>query len=246
MTSPDVREVLGIVGGTGPQGRGLAARWARAGHTVHIGSRRQEKAEGAVADVTERIGEGHEVRRGPTTWWPRRPRSSSWRCRTRPSAPCSPLAEACAGKVVCNVVNPMVFDERGPRRCASRRGPRPRSVSNCCRTRRSCSAFHDVSSRRLLRTDEPIDTHVLICSDDEEAGHRVAHLATRIEGMWGVYCGPLRMSEYVENITPLILTINKYYRIQAGLQIDGIEHSPNSPHAHLADESGEAGRWGND
>jgi hypothetical protein len=83
--------------------------------------------------------------------------------------------------------------------------------------------------------DERIETHVLVCGDDEEACHRVMHLASRIDGMWGVYCGPLRNSEYVENVTPVILFINKYYKIQAGLLIDGIKQDEASLHAHKAD-----------
>ena len=247
MSSSDVREVLGILGGTGPQGRGLAARWARAGHVVHIGSRTQEKAQAAVDDVRERAGDGVEVHPGTND---RVAELAEIVVVAMPfeaqSVALPPLADACAGKVVCNVVNPMVFDELGPKAVPVEAGSAAEECQALMPDARVVSAFHDVSSRRLLRMDEPVDTHVLICGDDEEACHRVAHLANRIDGMWGVYCGPLRMSEYVENITPLILKINKLYKIQAGLLIDGIEHSPNSPHAHLADESGEAGRWGND
>ena len=244
MSSPDVREVLGILGGTGPQGRGLAARWARAGHVVHIGSRTQEKARTAVDDVRERAGDGAEVHPGTND---RVAELADIVVVAMPfkaqSVALPPLADACAGKVVCNVVNPMVFDELGPKAVPVEEGSAAEECQALMPDARVVSAFHDVSSRRLLRVDEPIDTHVLICGDDDEACHRVAHLANRIDGMWGVYCGPLRMSEYVENITPLILTINKLYKIQAGLLIDGIEHEPNSPHAHLADESGRAGRW---
>lgn len=236
MTSPDVREVLGIVGGTGPQGRGLAARWARAGHVVHVGSRTREKAQAAVDDVLDRTGDGVDVRAGTNA---EVADASEIVVVALPfeaqAAALPPLADVCAGKVVCNVVNPMVFDELGPKAVPVEAGSAAEECQELLPGARVVSAFHDVSSRRLLKVDEAIDTHVLICGDDQEACHRVAHLANRIDGMWGVYCGPLRMSEYVENITPLILTINKLYRIQAGLLIDGIERDPASLHAHLAD-----------
>lgn len=236
MTSPDVREVLGIVGGTGPQGRGLAARWARAGHVVHVGSRTLEKAQAAVDDVLERTGDGVEVHAGTND---EVAATAEIVVVALPfeaqAAALPPLAASCADKVVCNVVNPMVFDELGPKAVPVEAGSAAEECQELLPDARVVSAFHDVSSRRLLRVDERIDTHVLICGDDQEACHRVAHLANRIEGMWGVYCGPLRMSEYVENITPLILTINKLYKIQAGLLIDGIERDPASLHAHLAD-----------
>jgi 8-hydroxy-5-deazaflavin:NADPH oxidoreductase len=235
VSSSDVREVLGIVGGTGPQGRGLAARWAKAGHVVHVGSRTKEKAEAAVEDIRGRVGDGPTVIPGTNAdvaaeaeivvvAVPYEAQAS-----TLP-----PLADVCAGKVVCNVVNPMVFDQQGPTAIRVEAGSAAEECQQLLPDARVVSAFHDVSSRRLLRVDERFDTHVLICGDDEEACHRVAHLASRIEGMWGVFCGPLRMSEYVENITPLILMINKLYKIQAGLLIDGVERDPASIHAHLA------------
>jgi 8-hydroxy-5-deazaflavin:NADPH oxidoreductase len=232
VTSSDVRETIGILGGTGPQGRGLGARWAKAGHVVHIGSRTREKAEAAVADVVGRIGPDHDVRAGTNAEVAAAAEivvvslPHDAQARTLPD-----LAADCAGKVVCNVVNPMVFDELGPKAVRVPAGSAAEECQELLPGARVVSSFHDVSSRRLLRVDERIDTHVLICGDDEEAAHRVAHLASRIDGMWGVYCGPLRMSEYIENITPLILTINKYYKIQAGLLIDGIERDPDSLHA---------------
>lgn len=243
MTSADLREALGIVGGTGPQGRGLAARWARAGHVVHLGSRTQEKAQAAVDDVLGRTGDGVDVHAGTNAEVVEAAELVVVALPFEAQAPALPaLAPACAGKVVCNVVNPMVFDELGPRAVRVEAGSAAEECQQLLPDARVVSAFHDVSSRRLLSVDEPIDTHVLICGDDQEACHRVAHLANRIEGMWGVFCGPLRMSEYVENITPLILTINKLYRIQAGLLLDGIERDPEALHAHLAEGSGRAGR----
>ena len=236
MTSADVREVLGILGGTGPQGRGLAARWALAGHEVHIGSRTLEKAETAVEDVRGRIGDEPDVRAGTNA-------DVAERCEivvvslphTAQARALPDLAEAIGDKVVCNVVNPMEFDELGPTAVRVEAGSAAEECQQLLPDARVVSAFHDVSSKRLLKVDERIDTHVLICGDDQEANHRVAHLASRIDGMWGVFCGPLRMSEYVENITPLILTINKLYGIQAGLLIDGIERDPESLHARLKD-----------
>lgn len=237
MTSADVREVLGIVGGTGPQGRGLAARWALAGHVVHVGSRTHEKARAAVDKILERTGPAVEVHAGTNDVVADAAEIVVVALPfTAQAAALPPLASACAGKVVCNMVNPMVFDELGPTAVRVEAGSAAEECQQLLPAARVASAFHDVSSRRLLRVDEAVDTHVLICGDDREACHRVAHLASRIDGMWGVYCGPLRMSEYVENITPLILTINRLYGIQAGLLIDGIERDPESLHAHLVDE----------
>jgi len=243
VTSEDVREVLGIVGGTGAQGRGLAARWARAGHRVVIGSRTREKAEEKAAEVRDRVGgdvqidaatnlEAVEAAEIVVVSVPYEAQATIL----------PPLREAVAGKVVVNVVNPMVFDDIGPKAIRVEAGSAAEENQELWPEARVASAFHDVSSRRLWRVDEPIDTHVLICGDDDDANHRVAHLAARIDGMWGVYCGPLRMSEYVENITPLLLVVNRTYKIHAGLLIDGIERDPQALHAHRAAGGARAGR----
>lgn len=247
MTPPDIREVLGIVGGTGPQGRGLAARWALAGHPVLLGSRSRERAEEAAAAVRERV-EAHGGRApdvaGATN------REVAERAEIVVVAVPYPaqreLLPALAGvvgdKVVVNVVNPMVFEDDGPRAVPVEAGSAAEENQELWPEARVASAFHDVSSRRLWQLGDAIETHALICGDDPDATHRVAHLASRIEGMWGVYCGPLRMSEYLENLTPLILFVNRYYRIQGGILIDGIERDPVALHAHRAEGQGRAGR----
>ena len=142
------------------------------------------------------------------------------------------LVEACAGKIVLNVVNPMVFDELGPKAVPVEAGSAGEECAALLPGATVVSAFHDVSSKRLNRVDESIDTHVLICGDDRESCHVVAHLAADIAGMWGVYCGPLRNSRAIEDLTPVLLFINKTYGIQAGFLIDGIPRDATSLHAH--------------
>lgn len=244
MTDATVREVLAILGGTGPQGRGMAARWAVAGHEVYLGSRTLEKAEAAVADVLERTGgQGAPVHAATNT---DAAAAAEIVVVAVPyeaqQATLPPLEEAIGDKVVCNVVNPMTFDELGPKPVPVPAGSAAEECQQLLPRARVVSAFHDVSSRRLLRVHEPIETHVLICADDREAAHRVAHLASRIDGMWGVYCGPLRNSSCIENLTPVILFINRYYKIQAGFLVDGIERDEEALHAHRAEGTAKAGR----
>lgn len=243
MTTSEVRETLGIIGGTGAQGRGLAARWARAGHTVYIGSRTREKAERKSAEILDRIGGAGEVHAATNE------EAAEAAEIVVVAVPYDaqqdllpPLRDIVGDKVVCNVVNPMVFDSVGPKAVPVAAGSAAEENQELWPEANVVSAFHDVSSARLWQVDTSLDTHVLICGDDREASHRVAHLASRIEGMWGVYCGPLRNSEYIENITPVLLFVNRYYKIHAGLLIDGIERDPEALHAHRAEGGGRAGR----
>ena len=243
MTTSETREILGIIGGTGAQGRGLAARWAKAGHTVYVGSRTREKAERKTEEILERIGGAGDVR--PATNAEAAEAAEIVVVAVPYGAQqdlLPPLRDTVGGKVVCNVVNPMVFDEVGPKAVRVDAGSAAEENQVLWPDAKVVSAFHDVSSVRLWQVDTSIDTHVLVCGDDREAAHRVAHLASRIEGMWGVYCGPLRNSEYIENITPVILFVNRYYKIHAGLLIDGIERDPEALHAHRAEGEGRAGR----
>lgn len=222
MATP-LEPVLGMIGGTGPQGRGLAARWGRAGLTVHLGSRSRERAQRAAEDVRGRAGAEVAVHAGT---------NEEAAAAADIVVVCLPyeaqraalpgLRSAIDTKVVVNVVNPMTFDDLGPKAVPVEAGSAAEECQQLLPGARVVSGFHDVSSRRLLRVDEPFATHVLLCGDDLEACDQVATLAALIEGMWGVYCGPLRNSMYLENITPLILWINRHYRIQAGLLIDGL------------------------
>lgn len=241
MTDDRPRPSLGIVGGTGPQGRGLAARWAMAGHHVLIGSRTEEKALAAVEDVVGRVSDEVAARVGGAANLEVAERSEIVvvalpHTAQQPTLPS--LADACDGKIVVNVVNPMAFDDRGAHAVPVEAGSAAEECAELLPGAVVVSAFHDVSSKRLLRVDESIDTHVLICGDDREACHQVAHLAAHIDGMWGVYCGPLRNSKAIEDLTPVLLHINKTYRIQAGFLIDGIPRNEDSLHAHRADRQG--------
>lgn len=232
MTRPDDLEDIGFIGGTGPLGKGLAVRWARAGHAVRVGSRTREKAEGVAADVEERAGEDvtvHGVENAAAA------ELSDVVAVTVPyeaqQAALPPLREAVANKIVVNVVNPMAFDDVGPVAVPVAAGSAAEECQELLPDARVVSAFHDVPASRLWNVDEPVGCDVLICGDDQDANHVVAHLAARIPGMWGVNCGPLRNSVHIENLTPVLLFINRRYRIHAGIRIDGMERDDASLHA---------------
>lgn len=241
MTQPDHSEAIGIVGGTGPLGRGLAVRWALAGYDIWVGSRTEDKA----ADVADRIraqaGEDVSVRGADNL---RATQEADIVVVTVPyeaqASTLPDLREAVGDKLVVNVVNPMVFDDVGPKAVPVEEGSAGQQCQALLPEARVVSAFHDVAAARLWEVGHPVDCDVLVCGDDEEATHRVAHLAAEIPGMWGVNCGPLRNSVHIENMTPVLLFINRYYGIKAGLRIEGIERREESMHAHrrTPDEAG--------
>ncbi len=232
MTIPDHLETLGVVGGTGPQGRGLAARWAQAGHQVYVGSRSREKAERVVRGLRESIGPEPAVR-GATN--EEAVESAEIVVLTFPyeaqSATLNELRDAIGHKIVVNVVNPMTFDDIGPKAVPVAAGSAAEECQQLLPDARVVSAFNAVPARRLIRVEEPVDCDVPICSDDPEAGHSVAHLASRLPGVLGIDCGPLRNSRYIENLTPVLLSINRRYGIHAAIRIDGVESVEQALHA---------------
>lgn len=234
MSEPDPREALGILGGTGPQGRGLAARWALAGHPVLVGSRSAQRADEAAARILDRTAGEGDVRGATNREVCERADIVVVAVPYDAQVDLLPeLADVIGSKLVVNVVNPMTFDDLGPIAVQVDAGSAAEECAELLPDAIVVSAFHDVPARRLWGVDRPVECDVLICGDDQKANHRVAHLAAEIPGMWGVDCGPLRNSQHIENMTPVLLWINRYYRIHAGLKIDGIGRDGSSLHARL-------------
>ena len=90
---------------------------------------------------------------------------------------------------------------------------------------RVVSAFHTVSAALLTDLDHELDEDVLICGDRREDKARVAELVTSIKGLRPVDCGPLELARIVEQLTPLIISINVRNKVRAGIKITGLnEH----------------------
>lgn len=215
------KEILGFLGGTGPQGCGLALRFAAVGHSVLLGSRDEAKGRGKAAELCDEHGlhlEGGanaDVARTADVVFVVVPYAAQ-------ADTIAPLADALAGKVVVNCVNHMLFDEQGPYPGVVAAGSAAQECAELLPGSCVVSAFHDISARALAKLAEPIDADVLVCGDDAEAKGRVIALAGRIEGLRGVDCGPLRMSRVVEDFTPLLVNVNRRYGTHASLRIAGL------------------------
>ncbi len=227
----DARKTIGIIGGTGPLGRGLALRWAIAGHTILVGSRTPGKAETVAEEIRARANQEVQVHgvgnRAAAQDGEIVVVSVPYRAQqdTLPE-----LREVIGSKIVVNVVNPMEFDGLGAKATRVPAGSAAEECQELLPEARVVSAFHDVPSARLWRVGEPMEADVLVCSDDREAAHRVGHLAAVVPGMWPVNCGPLRNSQYVENMTPVLIAVNRHYSIHASIRIDGVPREDDALH----------------
>ena len=210
--------VIGILGGTGEQGRGLARRFALAGNPVIIGSRSHDRARA----VAREIGDGtrglanrdcaHEadVVIAAVPW-------------EGHGELLSGLAAELAGKIVVDCVNPLGFDKRGAYPLPVAEGSAAEQAALLLPESRVVAAFHHVSAVLLLDPEiETIDSDVLVLGDDRYATDTVQALAARIPGVRGVYAGRLRNCGQIEALTANLVSINRRYKAHAGLRITDI------------------------
>ena len=221
---PDVTGLtVGIIGGTGDQGRGLAYRLARAGQTVLVGSRSAQRAVQVAEELRGLAGLSPEaaVSGGDNVEVATRSDivivAVPWAGHSDTLAG---LREPLAGKVVIDCVNPLGFDKHGPYPLPVPEGSAVQQAAALLPDSRVCAAFNHVSAPLLADpTIDRIELDVLICTEDRELVDIVAALVARIPGMRGVYAGRLRNAHQIEAFTANLIAINRRYRVHAGLRV---------------------------
>ena len=213
---PDVSALtVGILGGTGDQGRGLAYRLALVGQRVLIGSRTPSRAASAAAELghgVEGLGNEEAAAQSDIVIV-----AVPWEGH---GALLESLRETLAGKLVVDCVNPLGFDKNGPYALPVAEGSAAEQAAALLPGSTVCAAFHHVSA--ALLTDPAVDRFdldVLVLGEDRAAVATVRALAGRINGMRGVYAGRLRNAHQVEAFTANLIAINKRYKAHAGLRI---------------------------
>jgi NADPH-dependent F420 reductase len=211
---------IGILGGTGDQGRGLARRFALAGHQVVIGSRSAERAQQAA----DGLGTGLPVRGAEN---PVAAEESDVVIVAVPweghRATLESLRAQLAGKIVIDCVNPLGFDKQGAFPLPVEEGSAAQQAAAVLTDSTVVAAFHHVSAVLLLDPQiSEMDLDVLVLGDDREATDLVQTLAGRLPGVRGVYAGRLRNAHQVEAFTANLISINRRYRAHAGLRVTDI------------------------
>jgi NADPH-dependent F420 reductase len=212
---------VGILGGTGPQGRGLGRRLAIAGNPVVLGSRSAERAETAAAPDR---AEGLPVRGADNSTTAREADlvivAVPWEGHRELLVG---LRDELTGKVVVDCVNPLGFDKSGPYALAVPEGSAAQQAAEVLPDSVVVAAFHHVSAVVL---EDPavdsVDTDVLVLGDDRAATDLVQALAGRIAGVRGIYGGRLRNAGQVEALTANLIAINRRYKSHAGLRVTDV------------------------
>ncbi|HJT02964.1 MAG TPA: NADPH-dependent F420 reductase [Pseudonocardiaceae bacterium] len=214
---------IGVLGGTGPQGSGLALRWAAAGLRVIIGSRDSGRAERAARELAGRTGTdtvsgadnagcaaGADIVLVAVPW-------------DGHDALLTTLREPLTGKIVVDCVNPLGFDERGPYALAVAEGSAAQRAAALLPDSRVIAAFHHVSAVTLADLSvTQVECDVLVLGDDRAAVDQVRALADAIPGVRGVYGGRLRNAAQVEALTANLIAVNRRYRAHAGIRLTGL------------------------
>jgi NADPH-dependent F420 reductase len=213
---------IGIVGGTGREAKGLAVRWARAGHAVAIGSRDEERARARAAELAPEAGQG-TIEGGSNEW---AVRDAEVVLVSVPFAAhgdtLRALAPLLAGKIVIDITVPLAPPkvhevhlppgESAALGAQSILGPGTPVVA----------ALHHVSSTHLADLDHAVDCDVLVCSDDARAMETTLKLLGDL-GLRGFDAGPLRNAVALESLTPVLLHIGKRLKSPGlGIRITGV------------------------
>ncbi|WP_055690464.1 NADPH-dependent F420 reductase [Streptomyces prasinus] len=216
---PDVSGlVVGVLGGTGPQGKGLAFRLAKAGQKVIIGSRAAERARAAAGEL------GHGVEGADNAETARRSDivivAVPWdgHGKTLES-----LRKELAGKLVVDCVNPLGFDKQGAYALVPEEGSAAQQAAALLPDSRVTAAFHHLSAVLLQDPEiDEIDTDVMVLGEVRADVEIVQALAGRIPGMRGVFAGRLRNAHQVESLVANLISVNRRYKAHAGLRVTDV------------------------
>ena len=220
LDSPAMK--LAFVGGTGPEGLGLAIRFAASGHHVAIGSRSTERGEEGAAKVADAVsgatvsgGANAEVVAGSDIVFLTFPYSGQ-------APTLEALAGALDGLIVCDVVAPLEFVRgKGAVALDVDGGSAAEEAAAALPNARVVSAFQNMSAEKLMELDKPVEADVLVCGEDSEAKAVVIALANEIAGARGVDGGALGNSRYVEMLTSLLINLNRVHKTQTSIRIAG-------------------------
>jgi NADPH-dependent F420 reductase len=217
-------KTVAVLGGTGPQGRGLARRFADAGIPVVIGSRSSERAEGVAQDLASATGGDVSGRDNEG--------AAGAADVVIVAVPwdghgdlLEGMAGALAGKIVVDCVNPLGFDKQGAYVLDVEEGSAAQQAAALLPDSTVVAAFHNVSAVKLEDPEvTEVDTDVLVLGEgeDREACELVQDLAGVIPGVRGIYGGRLRNAHQVEALTANLISVNRRYKAHAGIRITDI------------------------
>ena len=213
---------IGILGGTGPAGRGLAVRLAAAGEKVVVGSRDPGRAD--------------DIASGLVAAWPDHSLSITG-ASNESTASCDlvvvatpwdsavatvkPVASELAGTVVVSMANALVKEGREFIALLPPRGSVAASIQAVLPNSLVSASFHHLPASEMEKLTTPLVADVLVCSDHAEASSATVALVDSIEGLHGIDAGSLAQAAPIEAFTATLITVNIRHKVHAAVQLTG-------------------------
>jgi NADPH-dependent F420 reductase len=220
---------VGVLGGTGPAGTALAARLASIGYSVVIGSRSSERAEEKAKEIRDVWPALNLPLRGGSN-------DESAACdivvlATPWDSAATTVREhaiALRGKVVISMANALVRVGHEFQPLVPPRGSVAAHVQAAAPDCRVVAAFHHLPAKELGHLGDPIDSDVLICSDDKAAIETVSEMVRRIPGCRPLDSGELSNATAIEAFTAVLLQLNVRYKTRVAPKLNGIKGDPRA------------------
>ncbi len=214
---------VGILGGTGPAGRGVALRLAEVGVRVTIGSRDEERAAGVVADLMARWpGRNLEIRGADNAGAAGAELvvvATPWDSAI---ATLRSLREPLAGKVVVSMANALVREGREMLALVPPRGSVAGAVQAALPESLVAASFHHLPASEMEDLESGLEADVLVCSDHAEATAATVGLVQRMRGLRPLDAGSLSQAAPIEAFTAVCITLNIRHKAHSTLRIVGI------------------------
>jgi NADPH-dependent F420 reductase len=224
---------IAVLGGTGPEGFGLALRWAQAGETVIIGSRDSMRAQDAAEKIQQRVGASAKISGSENI---AACTAADLIVLTIPfeghAALLKQLKPAIRpGSIVIDATVPLAASVggRASRTLGIWQGSAAQETAELVPKGISVvAAFQNVGAD-LLNADGPVECDVIVCSDDPAAIQVVRNLAATIPGVHAVDGGKLENARILEQITALLIGLNIRHKGHSGIRITGLPDAAYKP-----------------
>ena len=215
---------IGILGGTGPAGRSLAARLASVGYQVIIGSRSTDRAKETVATLLARWPDHDLAIEGGDN------EAASFADVVVIATPwdgayvtATSVAAQLDGKVVICMANALARIGKEFQPLVPPRGSVAASVQAAVPGCHVAAGFHHVPAKELGDLDHPIESDVLVCSDFPRATEVISEIVASIPNLRPLDAGGLSQATPIESFTAVLLQLNTRYKTRAGVKFTGID-----------------------
>jgi len=213
---------VGILGGTGPAGQGVAIRLASAGYDVILGSRDAERAASVAADLTPGgggivTGASNEDAAHLDVVVVATPWDSA-------VATVSTLKDVLADKIVISMVNALVREGRELVPLYPPRGSMAAQIAHALPHSTVVGAFHHLPASEMIKLDSGLDADVVIFGDDASARESVAQLVEAMPGLHAVVAGTMSLASAVEAFTAVCISINIRHKAHSYVKLAGLPH----------------------